>query len=103
MTLVRACLRVRKDRESSFRDCGVSEHRVQACLSSGEVGQTHFNYYAGLVKLVQAHFSVRIDRVSSFQHCGSLVKLVQACLIAKKNRETVSITVELLSNLCKPV
>ena len=88
MKLVQACLKVRKDRESSFHDCGVSEYRVQAYLSSGEVGQTHFNYYTGLVKLVQAHFSVRIDRVSSFQHCGSLVKLVQACLIAKKDRES---------------
>ena len=86
MKIVQDCLRVRKDRESSFHDCGEAEYRVQVCLSSGEVGQAHFNYYTGHVKLVQAHFSVRIDRVSSFQHCGGLVKLVQACLIARKDR-----------------
>ena len=61
---------------------------MQICLSSGEVGQTLFTYYTGLVKLVQAHFSVRIDRVNSFQHCGGLVKLVQACLIANEDRES---------------
>ena len=61
---------------------------MQTCLSSGEVGKTHFTYYTGLVKLVQAHFSVRIDRVSSFQHYGGLVKLVQACLIANKDLES---------------
>ena len=88
MKLVQACSRVRKDRESGFHDCGVAEYRVQACLSSGEVGQTHFNYYSGLVKLVEAHFIVRIDRVSSFQHCGGPVKLVKACLIARKDRES---------------
>ena len=61
---------------------------MQACLCSGEVGQTHLNYYTGLVELVQAHFSVSIDRVGSFQHCGGLVKLVQACLITRKDRES---------------
>ena len=70
MKLVQTCLRVRKYRESSFHDCGVAENRVQACLSSGVVGQIHFNYYTGLVKLVQAYFSVRIDRENSFHHCG---------------------------------
>ena len=76
---MQACLSVRKDREISFHDCGVAEYRVEAGLSCGEVGQTHFNYYTGLVKLVQAS------------------------LIAGKIDKAVFMTVEWLSNAYKAV
>ena len=43
---------------------------VQACLSTCKGGESSFEHYGGVVKLVQAHFRARKERESTFHHCG---------------------------------
>ena len=43
---------------------------VQARLSICKDGESSFQHYGGVVKLVQVHFSARKERESSFHHCG---------------------------------
>ena len=43
---------------------------MQACLSTCKDGESSFQDYGGIVKLVQAHFSARKERESSFHRCG---------------------------------
>ena len=80
MKHVQACLRDRKDVESSFHHCGSPVKLVQACLCAGNTLQCHLYRRGRAVKQVKACLSARKDRESSFHHCGSPVKLVQACL-----------------------
>ena len=44
---------------------------VQACLSTRKDGESSFQDYGGILKLVQAHFCARKERESSFHQCGS--------------------------------
>ena len=44
MKLVEACLRARKDPDSSFHHCGGPVKLVEACLSAGKVRDSSFNY-----------------------------------------------------------
>ena len=56
------------------------------------------------MKHVLAFLSARKDGESSFHNCESFVKLVQACfLVPGKIAKAVFITVEGLSNACRPV
>ena len=59
-----ACLRARKDRDSSF------------------------HHWGGAVNLAQAGLSTKRHRESSFQHWGDAVKLVLACLSAGNVRDS---------------
>ena len=43
---------------------------LQAGLSTCKGGESSFEHYGGVVKLVQARFSARKERESSFHHCG---------------------------------
>ena len=53
---------------------------VLACLSVGNVGQSHFNHSGVAVKLVLAFSSVWKIRQTHFKHYGGAVQFVQAGL-----------------------
>ena len=68
---MKAYLRARKDRDSSF------------------------HHWEGAVNLVQAGLSTRRHRESSFQHSGCAVKLVLACEVPGRTEIVVLIIVEI--------
>ena len=79
---MQACLRDRKDLESSFDHSGGPVKLVQACLFAWKLSRRGFNLPRSPLKLVQVYLSVRKDLERSFHHCGAPVMLVQACLCA---------------------
>ena len=81
MKHVRACLRAREYRESSFHHCGGTVSLVQACLCEGK---TRFILRGSAVMHVEASVRPRAYRQSSFHRCGGPVRLVQGCLCAGK-------------------
>ena len=53
MKLVEACLKARKDRESSFHQWAGAVKVVQSCLSASKDQERRFHHYGGAVKLVE--------------------------------------------------
>ena len=43
---------------------------VHACLSTCKGGESSFEHYGGVVKLVQAHFLANKEGETTFHHCG---------------------------------